>query len=154
MVCSPWGHEFTNHRDYISYIKARSDQDTRYQTRPNKAVTQSLTDTSPSHSHTISQVDEVNESLQGGPSNCSLPCLESNINQVRGILHQDTVLHSHTLTKVIVKIPGVPDLDHVIADSDTCQIKGTYIEPSFHQMQNISTAVYVANVTNANIHLT
>lgn len=155
-LCSVYtmGHEFTNHRDYISYIQARGDQDTHYQSRPNKPITQSLIDASPAHNHADSQVGKINESLQGAPAIVHfLACLESNINQVRGILYHDTVLHSHALTKVIVKIPGIPDLDHVITDSDTCQIKGTYIEPSLHQIQNNTTTVYVANVTNTNIHL-
>lgn len=155
-LCSMYrqGHEFNLQSDYVNFVDTRLASvglsDHCRGSIPEK------TGTRLKHSScTVVKENEYRDFLEGDAltdSRC-LARLAASISEVSGSMATDTVLHPHSLTRIRVKVQGVPELSDVIAESETCKVNGTFVEPSWHTVQDGTVSLFIANTSNADIHL-
>ncbi|XP_069953761.1 uncharacterized protein [Cherax quadricarinatus] len=60
-------------------------------------------------------------------------------------LQKDVSVAASALTRVSVVVPNVPDGDTVLVDSDSCKVKGLFVEPSLHIVRDSKIHLLLAN---------
>ncbi|XP_069943528.1 uncharacterized protein [Cherax quadricarinatus] len=71
---------------------------------------------------------------------------------VTGHLQKDVSVAASALTRVSVVV-CVPDGDNVLVDSDSCKVKGLFVEPSLHVVRDSKIHFFLANTSGHSAHL-